>query len=50
MIVSMPYINLLNLFYIIKCLFLRNMEPLRTVAYNPNANPLVQIGTGPILS
>ena len=28
MIVLMPYINLLNLSWIIKCLFLRNMEPL----------------------
>ena len=29
MIVLIPYINLLNLSWIIKCLFLRNMEPLR---------------------
>ena len=29
MIVSIPYINLLNFSWIIKCLFLRNMEPLR---------------------
>ena len=28
MIVLIPYINLLNLFLRIKCLFLRNMEPL----------------------
>ena len=28
MIVLIPYINLLNLYSIIKCLFLRNMEPL----------------------
>ena len=27
MIVLIPYVNLLNLFRIIKCLFLRNMEP-----------------------
>ena len=27
MIVLIPYINLLNLSWIIKCLFLRNMEP-----------------------
>ena len=29
MIVLIPYINSLNLSWIIKCLFLRNMEPLR---------------------
>ena len=29
MIVLIPYINLLNLSWIIKCLFLRNMELLR---------------------
>ena len=29
MIVLIPYINLLNLSWIIKCLFLRNMEPLK---------------------
>ena len=29
MIVSIPYINLLNLSWIIKCLFLRNMESLK---------------------
>ena len=29
MIVLIPYINFLNLSWIIKCLFLRNMEPLR---------------------
>ena len=28
MIVLIPYINLLNLSWIIKCLFLRNMKPL----------------------
>ena len=28
MIVLIPYINLLNLSWIIKCLFLRSMEPL----------------------
>ena len=28
MIVLIPYINLLNLFGVIKCLFLKNMEPL----------------------
>ena len=28
MIVLIPYINLLNLSWIIKCLFLRDMEPL----------------------
>ena len=28
MIVLIPYINILNLSWIIKCLFLRNMEPL----------------------
>ena len=28
MIVLIPYINLLNLSWIVKCLFLRNMEPL----------------------
>ena len=27
MIVIIPYVNLLNLSWIIKCLFLRNMEP-----------------------
>ena len=26
--ILIPYINLLNLFWIIKCLFVRNMEPL----------------------
>ena len=29
MIVFIPYINLLNLYLIVKCLFLRNMEPLK---------------------
>ena len=29
MIVLIPYINLLNLSWIIKCLFLRHMEPLK---------------------
>ena len=29
MIVLIPYINLLNLSWIIKCLFLRNIAPLR---------------------
>ena len=29
MIVLIPYINLLNLSWIIKCLFLSNMEPLK---------------------
>ena len=29
MIVLIPYINLLNLSWLIKCLFLRNMEPFR---------------------
>ena len=28
MIVLIPYINLLNLSWMVKCLFLRNMEPL----------------------
>ena len=28
-----PYINLLNLSWIIKCLFLRNMAPLRQLLY-----------------
>ena len=31
MIVLIPYINLLNLSWIMKCLFLRNMEPLSFV-------------------
>ena len=30
MIVVIPYINLLNLSWIIKSLFLRNMKPLKT--------------------
>ena len=29
MIVSIPYINLLNISWTIKCLLLRNMEPLK---------------------
>ena len=32
MIVLIPYINLLNLSWIINCLFLRNMEPLKATA------------------
>ena len=44
MTVLIPYINLLNLSWIIKCLFLRNMEPLRLmppkwsckIKFNPN--------------
>ena len=32
MIVLIPYINLLNISWIIKSLFLRNMEPLRNCA------------------
>ena len=31
-IVLIPYINLLNLPWIIKCLFLRNMEPLKVIS------------------
>ena len=34
MIVLVPYINLLNLSWIIKCLFLRNMEPLKSYYIN----------------
>ena len=34
MIVLIPYINLLNLFWIIKCIFSRNMEPLKEVIPN----------------
>ena len=32
-IILMPYINLLKLSWIIKCLFLRDMEPLETSNY-----------------
>ena len=38
MIVIMPYINLLNLSWIKKCLFLRNMEPL--IDKMPLSHPL----------
>ena len=37
MIVWIPYINLLNLSWIIKCLFLRNMEPLIIRPYRPGS-------------
>ena len=41
MIALIPYINLLNLFWIIKCLFFNNMEPLieLTVAWQ-NSKPV----------
>ena len=40
MIVLIPYINLLNLSWIIKCLFLRNMKPLN-VSVKHNMYPLI---------
>ena len=36
MLVLIPYINLLKLSWIIKCLFLRNMEPLNQCHYTVN--------------
>ena len=39
MIVLIPHMNLLNLFWIIKCLFLRTMEPL----IHNNSKPVSKI-------
>ena len=35
MIILIPYINLLNLSWIIKCLFLRTVEPLNSLKFVP---------------
>ena len=40
MIVLMPYVNLLNLSWIIKCPFLRNMEPLPYLCLVSHKKPL----------
>ena len=36
MIVLIPYISLLNISWILKCLFLKNMEPLTLVSRKAN--------------
>ena len=41
MIIFIPYINLLNLSWIKKCLFLKNMEPLKMWIYSNNWDQVI---------
>ena len=49
MIVLIPHIHLLNLFWIIKCLFLRNMEPLTSLFEDIFSTVLLLIQAGCII-